>query len=330
MVRFLALLGLHYLLNFLLLPDNAVVPHPVHHDDYDNLATSLGAFAPLGVRPVSSLVIAAVAELGPRLSYGVLNLLTVVCVYLCVRFVELFLRRGEPLPSAAFVAAGAMALGFAGIVDWTRYLGLLTNATSAVLGLAALCLIARLDSQPRQDGSLAPLIVLVAALSFLAKEDFVLPLLVATTALALVAGRARWLALAGGIAVLFAAVLLFNREAGSPFVTGSASPDAPYYMALAPASLFATFKRLLLASTQAKWIVTFACVAVVAAIVVHRRERALALRLAALPLMAFSLLVPNALLPNHVAPFYAFVPLALLAATLAAAAEAWSRGLRAA
>ena len=41
MIRYLALLGLHFLINFGLLPDNVVVSHPVHHDDYSNLGASI-------------------------------------------------------------------------------------------------------------------------------------------------------------------------------------------------------------------------------------------------------------------------------------------------
>src|SRR5687767_13565570 len=138
LLRYLALLGMHFVINFALVPDNAVVSHPIHHDDYTNLGQSLRDLRFPSARPVSTLAIAAVAQLGSDRAYLVLNLALVACVLLCLRFVELWVRGGQPLPLLGFVAAGALAFEFAFVTDWTKYTGLLTNLSSALPGLVAM------------------------------------------------------------------------------------------------------------------------------------------------------------------------------------------------
>ena len=317
--RFLVLLALHFLLNFGLLPDNVVASHPVHHDDYANLATSMSDVRLLGPRPVSGAAIALVATLGNDLAYLLLNLLVVACVFLSLRFVELFVRGGRALPPLGWVAGGMLAFGFASIVDWTKYFGLLTNLTSALPGLGALCTIAAIDNDARRARLLVPLALVLAAVSFFAKEDFFLPLLLAAACLAIIRRTRLWVMMTVAIAMLFAAALVFNRLAGSVFVSGARSPSDPYYVDLSPVALAWSLGRMLLASAQARMIVAVAFAAVVAAMLVHRRDPPYVLKLLALFAVPFSLLAPNAIFPNHAFAYYAFVPLALLSATLAVA-----------
>ncbi len=214
-----------------------------------------------------------IAELGSEHAYLLLNLLLVACVFLCLKFVELFARSGKPLPSLGFVAGGALAFGFALIVDWTKYFGLLTNLSSALPGLGALCAIAAIDSDERRARLLVPLALLLAALSFLAKEDFALPILVATTCMAILHRSRRWAAMTGAVAILFAAAVLFNRIVGSVFVSGTRSPSDPYFVDLSPSSLASSLGRMLLASTHGRMVVVAALAAVVVAIAVNRRDR---------------------------------------------------------
>ncbi|MCL4761228.1 MAG: hypothetical protein KJ018_05485, partial [Burkholderiales bacterium] len=160
MTRFLALLALHVVVSFVLLPDNARVWHPFHHDDYDNMATGVGDVVLARPRPVSTLLIAAVADLGLPLAYAVQNLLLVTCVALSLRFVERFARDGRPLPWAGWTSAAAIAFAFPSTVDYSRYLGLLTNLGSAAFGLGAMVVAAAMSRRPTP--------ALVPSLAFLA------------------------------------------------------------------------------------------------------------------------------------------------------------------
>lgn len=319
MTRYLALLGLHFLINFGLLPDNVVVSYPVHHDDYANLSASFEEFRILSPRPVSALVIAFVAQLGTERAYLVLNLLVVASVFLSLKFVELFVRNGRPLPPLGFVAGGTLALGFAAIVDWTKYFGLLTNLASALPGLGALYTIAMLDNDESRVRTLVPLVLLLAALSFFAKEDFALPILIATASLAVLHRTRRWAAMTLAVAILFAAALLFNRIVGSVFVSGTRSPSDPYFIDLSPWSLASSLGRMLLASSHARMVAAVTLAAVVVAIAVNRHDRPLSFKLAALVLISLSMLAPNSIFPNHAFAYYAFTSVAMLSATLAVA-----------
>lgn len=322
MSRYLVLLAIHFLINFGLLPANAIVSHPVHHDDYSGLAASIGEFRVLAPRPVWGLVNASIAELGSDRAYLALNLMLVACVFLSLKFVELFARGGRQLPTLGFIAGGALAFGFAQIVDWTKYLGLLTNLCSALPGLAALCVIATIDNEPRRARSLGAVVLVLAALSFFAKEDFALPLLIATASLAFLRRSRWWAVMTGALAGLFALAFAFNRVVGSVFISGMRSPSDPYYIDFAPLSIASTFARTLLGSAHARWVVVFALAATLLALVARRADRALTLKLAALVAIPLSLLAPYSILPNHVFGYYAFVCIAMLSATLVVAVYA--------
>jgi hypothetical protein len=325
MIRLLALLGLHFLVSFVLLPDNAVVGHPIHHDDYANLAQRLDQSRGLHARPVSTFAIAAVASLGPQFAYAAQNVLLVLCVWLGLRFVELFVREGRPLPALGFVATGILAFSFPSIVDWTKYLGLLTNLTSAAFGLAAMVLMATLRLKPDHPGVREVVLVVLVALSFWAKEDFALPLLGTAAAIALSGGGRRWVGITAGIGALFAGAILYNRFVGSVFVSGMRQPDDPYFVDLSPGSLWATFARMMLETRYARSLVVLTLVVAAAAVLLARVDWRARLRIAALPVIALSVLVPYAIFPNHAFPYYAFLPVAMLAAVLPAAAYAATR-----
>jgi hypothetical protein len=322
MTRFLVLAGLHFLLTFALLPDNVVVGHPIHHDDYANLATGVRDANLRGVRPVSTIVIAAVADLGPQFAYAAQNLLVLLCLWLALRFVELFVRDGRPLPLAGYASAAIIALAFPPIVDWTRYFGLLTNLSSASFGLAAMATMAWMAQRPARFAALAlPLLVLVA-LSVLAKEDFALPMLLTAATIAATGGGRRWVLATGGVGALFALTLLYNRAVGSVFVSGTRAPGDPYYMDFSPLSLWATFARMLLEPRYSRTLLWITLAVAAVAIVRAFPRRTPALRLVALPAIALSVLAPYAIFPNHAYVYYAFLPVTMLACALAAGAYA--------
>lgn len=324
MTRFLALLGLHFLVSFALLPDNAVVSHPVHHDDYTNLAQGLGAGLALTVRPVSTLAIAAVADLGPKLAYTAQHLLVVLCVWLALRFTELYVRDGRPLPPLGYAAAGIAAFAFPAMVDYTKYFGLLTNLTSAAFALAAMCVFAGVRLRPERAGPRIAAGFALAALSFWAKEDFALPLLGTAFGIAVTGGRLRWLGITAALGALFAAAVAFNRLHGSDFVRGSRQPDHPYYVDLAPSSLWKTFAAMFVdPQPPYTWALLGLAAGVTAlAVAAGRADAGTKLRLALLPAIGLSVLAPYTIFPNHAYAYYAFLPTAMLAAALAAAAYA--------
>jgi hypothetical protein len=328
MSRYLSLLGLHFVLNFGLLAGNAVVSHPVHHDDYWILAEELDQFTWAIARPVSRLVITLVAALSDAHAFLLLNLLSVACLYLCIRFVELFVRRGEALPALGFIAAGAIGLSFAQIVDWTKYFGLLTNLSSALLGLGSLCAIAAADNDEARANRLCAIALVLAAASFFAKEDFAPPLLVATGCIAVARRSPRWAGMTVAIAALFVAALAFNRAIGSAFVLGSRTTTDPYFVDLSPVSIATALARMLAGSAHGRLVVLVCIVASLAAIVLHRRDRVLALKFASLVAIGIAVLGANSILPNHAFAYYAFTAIALLAATLAGAFYAIEARLR--
>jgi len=320
--RFLALLALHLLVSFALLPDNVAAWHPFHHDDYDNLSAGVRDVALARPRPVSTLAIAAVADLGLPLAYAAQNLLLVVCVALSLRFVELFVRDGRPLPWTGWVPAAAIAFAFPSAVDYTRYFGLLTNLASAAFGLGAMVAAAAMARRraPARAGSLA--FLALCALSFLSKEDFLLPILLTCAGAAASGAARRWLALGAIVVLMFLATLAMGRAMGSVFVTGTPGPADPYYISFAPGSLWDAFAAMMLRPAYPRTLLLAALGAVALAVLALRRDATTATRVVLLPAIALSLLAPYAIFPNHTSLYYAFLPATLLAAALAAAFHA--------
>ena len=317
MLRYLALLGVHFVVNYALLADSVVVSHPVHHDDYTNLSQSLRRFDILTARPVSAFAVAVLSRLGASTTYLLMNLALVACVLLCIRFVELLTRDGRPLPTTGFLAAGALAFEFSHVIDWTKYLGLVTNLTSASSGLVALCALAAALIDPMRERKLAIAAVFFATLSYFAKEDFGLPIVVVAAFAAFVRRTKLWAGVAATLIALFAAAIVFNRVVGSVFVSGTTTSGDPYFIDLAPLSIASALARMLLATGHAKVIVAVTLLAAAIAIHAHRDDASLAQRFALPLVVAVSMLAGNSIFPNHAFAYYAFVPIALLCATLA-------------
>jgi hypothetical protein len=170
--------------------------------------------------------------------------------------------------------------------------------------------------------TLGTLLFVLVALSFGAKEDFVLPLLGTAVAIALAGGGRRWWAIAGGIGGLFAATIVYNRLVGSVFVSGMRGAGDPYFVDLSPGSLWATFAKMLLEPRYSRSLVLATLVVVTAALLRAPIDRGGRIRFAALPAIAVSALVPYCIFPNHVFVYYAFPVVVLLAAVLATSAYA--------
>lgn len=317
MIRYLALLAIHFLVNFALLGTYAIVAHPIHHDDYSILGGPFRWEVLLGARPLSGLVIAGLGALGGPKAYLLLNLLVAAVVWLAIRFAELFLRDGRRLPAGGFLAVGLIALSYPAIADWSRYLGLITNLSSAIPGLVAMCLLAKLSLGVAHPWLCRLAVVALAAISFFAKEDFALPILATAACLAfLERGRAMY-GLTAAIAGLYAVSLLFNHMVGSAFVSGG-DPGDPYATSFTPLSVLYGMKTLLLHTWHGRWVTVLACGAALLLAIVRRRDRSLLLRSFAMLAAAVSVLLPYAVLPNHLMPYYSFVTVAMLASGFAA------------
>lgn len=331
MLRLLALSGLHLIANFALLGRFGVVSHPIHHDDYGILGAHFHWGILLGPRPVSNAIIAGFAALGPELGYVLLNLLTVVVVWLSLRFAELFVRDGRPLPVFGYLAAGLIALSYPAIADWSRYFGLVTNLSSAVLGLIVMCLLARLDRAQAHSTGVRVAILLLAAACFFAKEDFALPILVTGACLAFLRRDRAMLLLTVSIGIVFGLALAFNRVAGSAFISGGGRASDPYAVDFRPASVLRGLDTLLLQTAHGRWVTGLAFgTALLLALLRWRDDRPLVLRAIALPVAAISVLLPYAVLPNHLMPYYGFTTVAMLASAIAACGYAMveTRALR--
>jgi hypothetical protein len=267
-------------------------------------------------------MIAAFGDLGPRFAYSALNVLVVLCLWLTLRFVELFARDGRPLPQLGYAAAAILALAFPWMVDWTKYFGLLTNLASALFGLSAMCVFATMHLRPERARPLCLVAFALVALAFWAKEDFALPLLGTVAGFALAGSRARWAMVAAGIGTMFAATLAWNRHFGSVFVSGMRRPDDPYFVDLSPRSLWNTFAKMFLAHDYSCALLIATLVAVGAALMLSKADAGRKLRLLLLPAIALSVLAPYTIFPNHAFAYYGFLPAAMLAATLVTASYA--------
>lgn len=126
-------------LDFLPIPANRVELHPLHRDDYANLARSIETLESHPPRPVCTFAITLLATAGPRAYYVALNALTIV--YPALVFVFLGRLFGRSLSPVAMGIAAVLLFSFANSVEWAKYTGLMTNLLSGVFGvLALLCI----------------------------------------------------------------------------------------------------------------------------------------------------------------------------------------------
>lgn len=318
MTRYLALLAVYFLVGFALLGTYGILAHPIHQDDYSILGWPFRWEVFAGPRPLSNLLIAGLGTVGATLSYILLHMLVVGVVWLAIRFAEIILRGGQRLPTGGFLAVGLIAFSYPAMADWSRYLGLITNLSSAVPGLIAMCMLARLQLGVARPGLWRAGVLVLATISFFSKEDFGLPILGTAACLAL-AGRDRamgWLTMA--IGALFALSLLFNRMMNSAFLSGGRHASDPYATSFAPASILHGMKALLLHTEHGRWVTGLACAAALLLAMVRWREHRLFLRIVLLVAAPLSILLPYAVLPNHLKPYYSFVTTAMLASAFAA------------
>lgn len=287
-------------LDFLLIPSNRLVLHPLHHDDYTNLARS---FATIGLgppRPVSTLAIALLSTAGPRTYYLTLNLLTILYPALVFYFLaRLFRRVAGPFPIAV---AAALLLALPHSVEWAKYTGLITSLLSGVFGTLALILIAQ-ALRGEAETAAAWGGVAFYALSIFSKEDFALPglLLVLFCLTERGARRPRAWAILGAVLLCILALFVYNAHYQSPFTSLAAA--GPYQVQLRPSSVASVLRRYFTFTPLVTGVLVLLGVsATFAALTCRECRRPLLLTVGIIG----SLIAPYSLLPNHFAGYYAY------------------------
>jgi hypothetical protein len=277
-----------------LTPGNPPVFHPIHHDDYAALAAVPTWHV---TRPLYFLTVGLLSYGGIPAFYAALHLLTALLNWQVLWLLTQQFGLRQPL--LPVLTTAVLTFANANFVDVGRY-NLLTNLLAGTFALAA---ILQYRSYVTAGGPQRLLLGTAAlALSLLAKEDFVLPVLVLSGAALLQQPHARR-ARSAFAAALTTAVLLLGYArlfAGSPFISGAGDPTAPYYINLDPRSLLTVYADYL-AMTGATTLQNWWLLALIGfSVVVQRRLPQPWLLLAGLTLP-----LPYALLPNHVFTFYA-------------------------
>jgi hypothetical protein len=297
-------------------PENAVWPHPWHHDDF-NLLGLAGVHVEFGtVRPLAAEISALLAALGPAAVYLALSLLVALPLALAVLWAAIVLdvRRGRAAFAAVGFAVGAVFFLFEASPWTVRYMGHLTNALSASLGMAA----GLLALQIRRLGTGGRItMVALYGLAGLAKEDLLLlPMLSLAPAFVeswRIGDRrgarvcARYLI---AFVTLGAAIVAYNVRSGSPFLFGSGTYEAR----LDPTSILATVKNYLVCTRYARNLLVGLATASLASIGLRLATPA---RWSLLWLAVLALIAPYAPIGAHFYPLYAFNWLPLMLAALA-------------
>lgn len=229
----------------------------MHHDDYAVLGASLDDLKILIERPVSTNLAYLMGYMGPDFSYALLNLLAGVVPGLALAFVLQLFRAETSV--AAGVVMGVVVFGHFSAIEHERYLAVITNLTSHVLGSTSMLFL--LSGWRRRAPASIYVAVTLYALSAFAKEDFLLPPLLLVGFLALQekhgsgessdSGQRRSaLRLMGILAAIAFASVAYNLLLRSPFLSGVGGagrvPADPYALTLSPSALLDNFERLTL------------------------------------------------------------------------------------
>jgi|GEM_PF-1312137 len=295
----------HAVINFVLIPGNAVVGFPIWHDDYTNLSHISIDLNRARIRPVSTITLMALSMAGPAVFFIALHLLTVAYVALVTTFLAVLFRVRRPAIALLF-ALSLPVFAFESIVFSYRYTGMITNLLSGTFGTISLLMLLTGLRGSRRPGFGVGVGVLAFVLSVLSKEDFILPVLLLCAYLALpgvTTSRRRRLvalALAAGLGAAVAAYLFFATfMARVPFL-GTAG--GTYERVLAPASLLATVVWYLKATTGAKAVAALQLFGLLVGFFFGLRRHWRELLLA--QLIPLALILAYAPLPHHTNAYY--------------------------
>lgn len=305
-----------YFSAYLSVSDSIPTSIPVHHDDYSNYAAGGRPWIWSWIRPLSTLIIHGLAQIGPDWLIWTIRLLTVMFVFLVWKLLCEFHR-----PTYYYwwtlllFAVGSFSTPI--IVEYARYTGMITHLLSGCLGLCAVYFLFREVAQPKQGRMYLSVVFLV--LSVLAKEDFVLLYAVSLVYAATLLRTGRMRILGWGSAGLAVCMFLI---AGAKFMASSSflgvlDTTSPYYVDASPGGILQTMWRYLVGGGHPAMaahglivagLFVFSTLAVVVLVVLRKGVPKAAYFLAA----TLSVMTPYSLLPNHVNAYYEFIWLPML------------------
>lgn len=298
----------YWVINFKFTPNTL---SPIHQDDYLMLGAGYENFRWMVERPISTMLVNTMGQMGSTFSFILINLLTAVIPALVLYFVAQLLRIKFGWLTA--IAFSVMVFSHPAAFEHGKYLGLITNLSSHFFGSLALIGLLYARRNPRLTNS--AFAVITYGLSVFAKEDFLLPPLLLLIYFG--AGLYYWsenrevnavddsklkkkwfFRIALWFVVLAAASIFFGLLVRNPFVAGAVGKvggDAHYAVSFSPSVLVSAFLKLTI--EYSRW-QTFAGIFSGIVLVVLWKDRRRELFL--LALIIFSLIVPYALISNHV------------------------------
>lgn len=288
---------------------------PVHHDDYTNYAAGGRPWVWSWIRPLSTLFIHGLAQIGSDWLIWTIRLLTVMFVFLIWKLLCEFHQPAYYWWTLLLFAVGSFSTPI--IVEYARYTGMITHLLSGCLGLCAVYFLFREVMQPKQGRLYLSLVFLV--LSVLAKEDFVLLYAISLIYAASLLRTGRKRILGWGSAGLGVCMFLI---AGAKFMAASSflgvlDTTSPYYVDASPGGILQTMWRYLVGGGHPAMaghglivagIFVFSTLAVAVLVVLRRGVPKAAYFLAA----TLSIMTPYSLLPNHVNAYYELIWLPML------------------
>jgi len=277
---------------------------PVHHDDYSNYSMSFSNVS-IGIRPLSTLLIAVLATVSPDALIWTNRFLSVLYVFLCW---QLFAGAGKKWSIAMPLLVAIVVFSSPIVVEYARYTGMATHLLSGCLGIAAALALRR--SFVINSASYVWVANVLITMSVLAKEDFLLLYIFSYAFFCFYLNTSLRMKITGGVGIILAAgaFLAFKFLSASEFL-GAVGQNSTYFLSVAPSSIARTYFAYLSGgshpATQSHGlIVLFSCsIAAVCGLAWMRRS------MTALYLLGCGLAViaPYSLLPNHVNSYYEFI-----------------------
>jgi hypothetical protein len=308
--RLAAVAFAYVLVAFVVCPENAVIGFPVHHDDFTFLSlrpwdhfseTARHVVLP---RPVAVYARALFSTTGVSGYFLIPQLLVAAYVLLVLGTLERLLEL-EVTPLLMVVPVALAMLSQENLIEYGKDGGLTTDLLSATFGAGALRLIAgnagAHASGPRKIARMAAIWVL-AALSAWSKEDFIVPVCLMAVWLAMERPRSRdgWIS-TGGVLVVFAAWLVYDRLGENPYTHGA---RATYAANFSPASILNTT----LTYIQTTRVTVLSAVAQASTLLLKplAGPRVRWSRWLLFHVLIGVIILPYACLPEHTQPYYAF------------------------
>jgi hypothetical protein len=290
--------------NYLLIRGNAPISTPVHHDDYTALGLSPSLELLFSPRPTSMIISSLLSSTGIAGYYLAINMFAALYAALVFFFVQLLFDGSLRMVSLLFFAA--LAFASPASLEFGKYIGLVSNSSSGILGaLALICFIKAF----RKGGMAWPMgAICLYGLTALAKEDFLSIPLALVVYLSIVeksdtSGR-RTVGLVSGCLLVLAIFAVDSIFSASPFLAGiTGVAGSPYSIGFYPSSIVRTSLTYLFGSAYLM-IISLLSIVTVVALAVCKRQKVMP---ASFVLVTVLLLVgPYSLLPNHVYSYYTY------------------------